>query len=592
MINVSQDYKTMMEGRVVISRISVEVLSGDTTYYLTEDDIIKGTLSINWRATDNKDFNLGSVYAASMSFSSIKKVDIPITENMTVMARVFYKVGNSEQEIRLGKFVCQKPTVFGRTISWELYDNMLAFDKEIDSRFHGVAYNLLVYGCTRCGITLANSQASIEAMPNSDIQFIVDPNHILTYRDMFSHISQLLGGYCIINRYNELEIRQFPTSANGNIPMHRRTSSSFSGYVTSFKGVRGSFLNDDEWSKVSYIDQQKTTGIVVDIGQNPLVYNVSRLVQIAILRDIYNVIKNIQYTPCDITMVGDPSFEAGDMVTTPDSQGYTKTILLTSVTFNWRAASKVVSEGSDPALAAVSTQEKKQSMKDSTASKNAQVVTATYVNAEEITVSGSNDNEVITSLQFMTNRGITAIFGATIPFWSSAEGYLEIFYDDAGFTTDVVKARIHTGQNLVTLVNHLHYPESMVVTLRLKANTYAINGGQTPTVIVDVDQIRSYLFAQGIEVVEGWDGIIVIDEEVAYVNTLIETMDIADGVTCSFHTNVESALTSLVNALTTQVNTETLSDIITIELSIGEEYLRCGYGHRAGARRMLSPLAR
>ena len=589
MIDVSNDYKLMMQGREVSSRISVEIRSGDSVFYLTDDDIVKGSVSINWRSSNNSDFSLGTCYASSMSFSSFVSV-LPEIEGqyITVSMTVFYKVGESEQAIPLGVFRCDSPTVFSMTTSYECYDAMLAFDKQIESRFIGTPWNIIDFICSKCGVEFGTTSQQISRMVNSSQSMVIDPDRVVTYRDALSYISSILGAYCIIDRSGRLSVRQFHSTPDMFLPRHRRQSTAFSGYKTVFNGVKCRFLAEQNFYPYSIINEA-VEGILLDLGDIPIIDNTDR-VKNEILQNIYNLISGYEYYPCEISMVGDPSIEAGDMITTLDREGYDKNILLTSVTYNWRASSSILSEGGNPKSKAVSSEQKKTKAEQDAIAKASQIVTATFVNGMPITVDDSAQTE-ITSLRFSTLKELTAIFGAEIPIYSDGDGYIEISYMDAGVTGDVVKARIHEGYNLITLVNHLYYEQSRIVLLQLKAQTEALTeGGTAPEVLIASDSIRSYIFAQGLETEAPWDGIITISENIGYVEAHLQTYGITDGIEVSVDYPVSAGVDEFIASLTSEMQLYQISDTMSLTLEVGEQYLRCGAGHRAGNGRMFAPL--
>lgn len=591
MINVSNDYKDMMLGRVVENRIEITITSGDDVYHLTDDDIVKGSLQINWRACNNKDFGLGSCYASSLSFSSFVSV-IPEIEGqyITISAVVFYKVGNTEQEIPLGIFRCDSPSVFSMTTSYECTDFMLAFDQAIESRFSGTVYNVLTFICNRCGMELANSAQNIAGMINGTQTIVIDPERIVTYRDALSYIATILGGYCIIDRRGYLSVRHFHSSSDLFIPRHRRENTTFAGYKTIVNGVKCRFLADQNFYPYEIIDSTRE-GITIDLGDIPIINDTER-VKNEILQRIYNLLITYEFYPCEINMVGDPSIEAGDMITTQNREGYNRNLILTSVSYSWRASSNITSEGGNPKAKAVSSPTKKNSVTQDQIAKQSKVVTATYVNANTIAVGESSQANLI-DLRFSTMKDLTAVFGAEIPVYSDGDGYIEISYVDAGVTGDVVKARVHEGYNLITLVNHLYYDANRIVLLQLKAQTEALTSeGTAPEVTISQDTIRSYIFAQGLETEEPWDGIITISENIEYIETHLDLYGITDGCTVSLYSPIDDSISEFVTALTAGVQTYGISDTMSLDLLYGEQYLKCGAGHRAGNGRMFAPLNR
>lgn len=589
MITVSNDYIQMMTGRRLRNRIRIQIINGEESYDLEDKDLVKGSLNINWRSANNRDFNLGTCYASEMSFSSFISV-IPEIEgqSVTIIMTGFYKVGNSEQEIPLGVFRCSSPTVASMITSYNCKDSMTDFDKNIESRFSGTPFNVLTFICNRCGVELGVSASQVAQMINSTQTLVIDPERVLTYRDALSYVSIVLGGYCIIDRSGRLSVRQFHTVPDMELPRHRRTSSTFAGYKTVISGVKCRFLADQNFYPYQIIDEN-TEGIVVDLGDIPIINDTDRA-KTAILTNIFNLLRGIEYYPCEINMVSDPSIEAGDMIVTKDRYGYDRNILLTSVTFAWRSESTIMSEGGNPKDKAVSTAEKKNKVEQDAIAKASQIVTATYVNGNPITVTDDGLEDIV-SLRFATNKDLTAIFGAEIPVYSDNDGVIEISYWDAGSQGDVVKARIHEGYNLITLVNHLHYDPNRIVLLQLKAQTEALTiGGTAPEVTIAQDSIRSYIFAQGLETEEPWDGIITISDTVDYIDSKLALYGITDGISVDVRLPVSASIDEYIGRITSEMQIYDISDTITVELEYGEQYLRCGAGHRAGNGRMFAPI--
>jgi len=589
MITVSNDYIQMMTGRRLRNRIRIQIINGEDSYDLEDKDLVKGSLNINWRSANNRDFNLGTCYASEMSFSSFISV-IPEIEgqSVTIIMTGFYKVGNSEQEIPLGVFRCSSPTVASMITSYNCKDSMTDFDKNIESRFSGTPFNVLSFICNRCGVELGVSASQVAQMINSTQTLVIDPERVLTYRDALSYVSIVLGGYCIIDRSGRLSVRQFHTVPDMELPRHRRTSSTFAGYKTVISGVKCRFLADQNFYPYQIVDEH-TEGIVVDLGDIPIINDTDR-VKTQILTNIFNLLRGIEYYPCEINMVSDPSIEAGDMIVTKDRYGYDRNILLTSVTFAWRSESTIMSEGGNPKDKAVSTAEKKNKVEQDAIAKASQIVTATYVNGNPITVTDDGLEDIV-SLRFATNKDLTAIFGAEIPVYADNDGVIEISYWDAGEEGDVVKARVHTGYNLITLVNHLHYDPNRIVLLQLKAKTEPwIAGVLAPTITIAQDSIRSYIFAQGLETEEPWDGIITISDTVDYVESKLALYGITDGISVDVRLPVSASINEYVGRITSEMQIYEISDTITVELEYGEQYLRCGAGHRAGNGRMFAPI--
>lgn len=594
MRDVTAAYKAMMQGRQIKSRMEIDITGGSTTLHLRDRDIVKDSLAINWRATNNKEFSLGACYATSINFTALKSVEmenaIAGADSVTITPVIYYDTGNNtEQAIPLGTYTCDNPQAFVKTTSYECLDNMLAFDKAITTRFTGLPYNMLVYMCTQCGAVLGTTSAEIGAMCNGLQRMVVDPKEVGTFRDALSYIAILLGCFCIIGDDGKLYLRRFHTSSDLDIERNRREETVFAGYRTMFKGIKCRFLADQNFYPYEHVIEGRA-GIVLDVGDIPIIED-SEGVKKQILQNIYeDVLEGCSYYPCEITMVGDPSIEVGDMVRTRDRDGSWRSLLVTALNFVWRGASQLSSEGIDPKQANVTTAAKKAAQRSENMAKNNSVVTATYVNAGAVTVTDQTNAE-ITNLRFVTSKDLTAIFGAEIPVYSDGAGYVNITYYDNGIAGDTVTAQVHEGCNLITLVNHLHYDANRVVLLQLRAQTESITaGGTAPTLSVASDKIRSYIFAQGIEIEVPWDGIISISEDYALISSVLAVYGFTDGVTCELFDNVEASLSDTLQAVVSALQTYQFSDTVEVTLEYGDQIIRMGMGQRAGMPRVLAPL--
>ena len=589
MLNTSQAYKDMMTKPVLESRMEIVVTNGSQSMTLVNKDILRQSVSKNSRATNNDTFSLGTCYASSFNFSAFKDMDTEVEGNyITITPTVYYKLpGNQEERIDLGVFRCDNPVNYAKTTAYECYDLMLAMDKRIESRFSGTPFNVLAFMCEKCGVVLGNTSQQISMMANASQTLVIDPNSIRNYRDALSYVSIILGGFAVFKSDGKLYVQQFHSTSDFTLIKKRRTSSSFAGYKTMFRGVKCRFLAEQNYYPYEYVDEEKDEGIIVDLGDIPIIEGTVSQKQ-AVLENIYDEIADLEYYPCSITMVGDPSLEVGDMISTPDREGYLKNILLTSVTWVWRQESSIVSEGSDPKADSVNTQTKKTNSKIESSSAQNAVITATYVNADQITIDNS-DQETITMLRFVTNKSLTAIFGAEIPLYSDGEGYVDIEYSDSGVIGDTVRARVHQGYNLITLVNHLYYDANKIVNLFLKAQTSAIGSNPAPEIIIQSDSIRSYIFAQGIEIEVPWDGIIIIEENVQVVETVMQLQGLTEQVSVTTSPNIENQFSAVINELDTLVQTQSISATIQVNLTYGEHILKCGHYNRCGNGRQFAP---
>lgn len=590
MLNTSQAYKKLMNAPSMESNIELVISDGTNTITLHDKDIVSESLSVNWRSSNNKTLSLGTCYASQLNFSAFRFVETGIEgQYITVTPTLYYNLGGGNEEaIPLGVFRCSEPINYGKTTAYECYDFMLNLDKKITSRFTGTPFNVLTYICEQCDVVMGNTSQQIGAMVNGSQTLTIDPNQVANFRDALSYISMVLGGFALFGRDGKLYVRQFHQTADMTLARKRRETSSFAGYQTRFAGVKCRFLANQNFYPYEYDNPDMDYGVVIDLGDVPIIEGNEQLKH-AVLGNIYSAIQSLVYDPCEIEYAGDPSIEAGDMIATPDKFGYTKNLCLTSVTFKWHATgSALVSEGANPEMGRVTTKAKKTAQAIDNSTTQNEVITATFVNADLIAVGSASETE-ITNIKFTVNKDLTAIFGAEIPLYSDGEGYITITYENNGVDGDSVVAQIHEGYNLVTLVNHMYYEAGSVIILTLDAQTSAIGSGTAPSVTIDQDKIRSYIFAQGIEVEAPWDGIIIIAERVPYVASVMAMYGITESVSVEAKNPAGASLSEVVDAITSGSQVYGISDTMSLELKYGDWVLRMGMGHRMGMGRMLAP---
>ena len=177
-----------------------------TVYEFDQDDMVKGSGYITSQCCGSTEIELGTVYAAELGIS-LSQVEL------------FYHLqvaGGSYERIPMGIFEVSEANRKAKCLEIKAYDYMVRFEKAFTSlESIGNAYDFMVLCSTACEVTLAQDRATIEAMPNGTENLsIYSDNDIETYRDVLFYVGQVLGGFFVINRAGELELRKY-----GNTPV-------------------------------------------------------------------------------------------------------------------------------------------------------------------------------------------------------------------------------------------------------------------------------------------------------------------------------------------------------------------------------------
>ena len=546
MFPVSNDYRAMMGTHKIASRIEMTITSDFHVEELTDKHLLDNSVTINWRAANNRDFNLGSCYFAILKFSTVNAgFGHGGLDPATVTLTAFFETEDGEEEIPLGVFRADKVKEHTKTVSWECVDDMVLFDKTVEDETSGTAYWLFNHFCTKCGVTLGSTLNEINNMVNAQETYYIDPRVVLTYRDAMFYVASLIGAFCAIGRDGKLYVKQFHMTSDLTITTNRSKEETVSG-LCRFKGVECRFLAEQNFYPYKYVVDNRV-GTVLDLGDIPIVMD-TEAKKNALLKNLFdNMLVYYEWEMCNIRIVGDPSIEAGDTITYVGTNGSSHIHLLTSVTYELKGDSTLLSEGQDTLANSVSSSRKRSAQYAEASSEEAQVVTVTYTNAMPVSIEGG-DNDMLSLLRFVTNKEVTTIFGAELPIYSDGEGLITLTYANSGIEGDVVKARLHEGYNLVTLVNHMHYDANSIVNLTLEAVTSGIGQGDAPDITIDAGAIKTYVFAQGISGEAAWDGIIVLDDDIDISITPITSDEITDAVSVELINVVRATLTDGVHA--------------------------------------------
>ena len=216
-----------------------------TVYEFDQDDMVKGSGYITSQCCGSTEIELGTVYAAEMGISLFSEINRYTLEDAKV--EFFYHLqvaGGSYERIPMGIFEVSEANRKAKCLEIKAYDYMVRFEKAFTSlESIGNAYDFMVLCSTACDVTLAQDRATIEAMPNGTENLsIYSDNDIETYRDVLFYVGQVLGGFFVINRAGELELRKYGNTPVLTVERKHRFTSSFSDFITRYTAVSSTNL--------------------------------------------------------------------------------------------------------------------------------------------------------------------------------------------------------------------------------------------------------------------------------------------------------------------------------------------------------------
>lgn len=281
------------------------MLSNDRTLAIKVGDFTSENIkSANFKYgyITGDDFTPGGTYAgmASILFASVvesfKKLDV-------VYPEIGLLVGSKVEWVKMGKYYIDDIKIDrnANTTEIELMDEMFKLNESFktDLKYPAQIRDVILEIATKTGVTLASDDFGITAIQ----QHVDEPTgDKLTYRDVLSQASQLLGFSCFFNRNGELEVRGLTESGititADNYFLHGLEKSEVEYQIA---GITCE-IKDDEVLTVGL-----QTGRSLEI-ENPLATQDT-------LNALYYVLKDITYYPYDLSYQGHLKLDVGQWVT-------------------------------------------------------------------------------------------------------------------------------------------------------------------------------------------------------------------------------------------------------------------------------------
>ena len=322
-----------------------------TVYEFDQDDMVKGSGYITSQCCGSTEIELGTVYAAEMGISLFSEINRYTLEDAKV--ELFYHLqvaGGSYERIPMGIFEVSEANRKAKCLEIKAYDYMVRFEKAFTSlESIGNAYDFMVLCSTACEVTLAQDRATIEAMPNGTENLsIYSDNDIETYRDVLFYVGQVLGGFFVINRAGELELRKYGNTPVLTVERKHRFTSSFSDFITRYTAVSSTNLRTQI---AEYYALDPDDGLTMNLGVNPLLQFGLEETRRQLCENILNDLSVVNYVPFDSDTIGNPALDVGDILSFTGGQAdATKYACVTSNSIKIGGRQSIKCVGKNPKL--------------------------------------------------------------------------------------------------------------------------------------------------------------------------------------------------------------------------------------------------
>lgn len=315
----------------------VLTLTDGTVQTLTDEDLLAGSLakqsqcctdtlcpgaapSAEYTLTLLGDYQETALYGASLSFSYWLYLDS--------LAEWY--------EIPLGTMFVAEASASGvQAVELVGYDAMRRMDTAPPAFTEGKAYTpyeLIQACCDAVDIPFAQTEAEIAAMPNGEAKFQISGciADFETARDLLIAVSQLLGGFVFIDRFDRLNMVSYAEKAAVcTVTERQRMGHSVSALTYQLLKLQTTAALPDLFGVEQILNYTayslNSTGVTAEISENPLWKvvqppgtwtSVSAYVGDCLQKLVQAI--DLRYRPYDLEIVGEPALDLWDFVQYPE----------------------------------------------------------------------------------------------------------------------------------------------------------------------------------------------------------------------------------------------------------------------------------
>lgn len=283
-------------------------------------------------------------------------------------ALTLYRQDDAGNRTKVGVFYAEKPTRTKRN-SYKItaYDTMSKLDADFSgwlranqAQFPKTIWQLVQLACQRAGVTLASSSLPINGSYSVQAFYADD----LTCRQIISWAAEAAGCYAHMNADGKLQFLTYtdkrstakitPDGAS-NSTVYYADSLSYEDYTV--KAIEKVQIRQSD-SDVGVIYPDSTTATNTYAVQGNLLLTTGTEANLkSVVQNLYNVLKNVTYTPCKVSVPSSSGLACGQIVHVKDARGREfDTYLMSATISSGKASFESVGSASRESSSAVNSQ--------------------------------------------------------------------------------------------------------------------------------------------------------------------------------------------------------------------------------------------
>lgn len=338
MINVSNEFKTLMSERQDFKEYAEVTLANGTVLELTEDDFSIDNNSLADSAGANS-IPLGVALSRNVQLEIMNDDDhLSDYDFFGAKIRLYltFELSSTIEKIEYGTFTVTQPETYGSVVTIVGYDDMYKADKTYSTTltFPATVKSVLIDSCDTCGILIGDSN-----FLHNDFQIPTMPSSEYTHRQIIGFIAMLACGNARIDRTGHLQIMTYDFNYNsGNV--HNLTDYNTLTNDTNDVQVTGVQMTrtvkktvTDEEGNENEEDVEETVKVGADSYilslENPLVKGHEE----TLVSWVYDKFKTVTFRGFTMDYISYPIAEFMDKIKVTDWKGKSFYSVLTDVNF-------------------------------------------------------------------------------------------------------------------------------------------------------------------------------------------------------------------------------------------------------------------
>ena len=325
------------------------------------------SLTLHTAVNSGQEFTIGS------AFSDYIEAEIWADPGSSLQitagdALTYYRQDDAGSRTKVGVFYAEKPTRTKRN-SYKVtaYDTMSKLDADFSgwlranqAQFPKTIWQLVQLACQRAGVTLASSSLPINGSYSVQAFYADD----LTCRQIISWAAEAAGCYAHMNADGKLQFLTYtdkrstakitPDGAS-NSTAYYADSLSYEDYAV--KAIEKVQIRQSD-SDVGVIYPDSTTATNTYAVQGNLLLTTGTEANLkSVVQNLYNVLKNVTYTPCKVSVPSSSGLACGQIVHIKDARGREfDTYLMSATISSGKASFESVGSASRESSSAVNSQ--------------------------------------------------------------------------------------------------------------------------------------------------------------------------------------------------------------------------------------------